>query len=194
MAKPALVKDVNLLLSLNKKPRKIEKKKSSALSVTVIILLILIMGGIYSYILFQNIEVQNEIDDIKSYISSQDVREQKDYYDVVFEESVKLNVARLELEEIYKTYHTERPFNINVINQINSCMIGDSYVSSYNYFHTEREVKLVINSSQVININAIVKNIISNGILENVEYNGYQLSGDGVTFDFNVTGIIKGGE
>lgn len=186
MARCEIVKDVNLLVSLNKKPRKIEKKKSSTKSIVFLILVTVVMGGIYSYLLYQT-KLVNE-DSVKSENILSDKKNIEDHadYEKAFSDTAQLNARLVEMQTSFDEYFFTRPVNKKLMDNTLACIDGTAFVTEYTFTRESNTLHLTVNTADVNSISTIVKKLRATGLYSDVVYTGYEANGTKAKYAFEI--------
>lgn len=181
-----IIKDVNLLVSLNKKPRKIEKKKSSAKTVLALVLSAALMACIYSYLIYQTDITEKKIEKSEGVLKNSENIADHDTYEKVFADSVTLNVRMLEMKNAYESFHKTAPMNMSVLEKVISSLDSGNVITSYVYSGDTKELKLKINSDKVSSISSSVTRIRKTGVFSNVSYVGYDSTGTKAKYSYEL--------
>ena len=185
MSKFTLKKDINLLLSYNRKPINLEKKKSQSGKVLFLVVFALAMLAVYGYFIYSKINLENEIADIKSYMADEENQSATLKSQNAFNELTANTDLYYQLETASKgnlSFDSKTTFE-----KINSSLSTDTALSGISYSSADKCITIEIKSKNVFDINALVKRLHETKIFSSVNYSGYNYTATDKVYTVRIT-------
>jgi len=188
MAKHKDFKDINLLLSYYRKPKKLQTKKPSGMKFLFPMLILAIL--IYSLLNFHNKtnKLEKEIALQQSYIDSP---ENKEKYELSSELLTKFSDKNMLYSLISSENLAITKIKIKYISDIYNSMNENIFMKDISYLNKDATISINFVSNSEFEINEFVKRLKKTGDFAYVGYKGYDFMGDKNQYLFNVQCGLK---
>lgn len=191
MAQINIKKDVNLLLSYNKKPKKLEKKKTSIGKYVFLIFLLAGFTSIYLLFFFNTQKIKDETKKLEAYINNGQNIEAYDKSQQTFSNQVKKTDILNKIKTAYNDNLTTNYMNASNISAIYACANQNLKITGVSYSKEQRQVTLNVSAKSINDVNEFVKKIRDTMLFETVDYPGYTFGSEKGEYTFVLNAVFK---